>query len=125
MTTLFYTEDHEWIRADGDEAVIGITNHAQEQLGDVVFVELPEVGRQLEKGGEAAVVESVKAASEIYAPASGEVTEINDSLEDVPATVNQSPFGDGWFFKIKLSDPDELDALMDEAAYKSFVEGLE
>ncbi|MCG8694841.1 MAG: glycine cleavage system protein GcvH [Minwuiales bacterium] len=125
MSGTKFTEDHEWISVDGDVGTVGISDYAQEQLGDVVFVELPEVGRQLEKGGEAAVVESVKAASEIYAPASGEVTEINDSLEDAPATVNQSPFGDGWFFKIKLSDPDELDALMDEAAYKSFVEGLE
>ncbi len=119
-----YTEDHEWIEAAGGVATVGITDYAQDQLGDVVFVELPAVGAKLEKGAEACVIESVKAASEVYAPASGEVAEVNAALVDNPALVNESPFGDGWFIKIKLADPAELDGLMDEAAYKSFVAGL-
>ena len=122
MSERRYTEDHEWLSVEGDTAVIGISDHAQEQLGDIVFVELPEVGKQLEKGGEAAVVESVKAASEIYAPADGEVIEVNEALGDEPAKVNSDAEGEGWFFKMKLSDPGQLAELMDEAAYKSFVE---
>ncbi|MBT6093467.1 MAG: glycine cleavage system protein GcvH [Rhodospirillaceae bacterium] len=119
MTTK-YSEDHEWVAVDGDIATVGITNFAQEQLGDVVFVELPEVGATLASGDEAGVVESVKAASEIYAPVTGEITETNAVLEDAPDTVNSAPTGDGWFFKIKLSDASELDSLMDEAGYKAF-----
>src|ERR671929_483903 len=105
MSTLRYTKDHEWVRVDGDEAVVGITDYAQTQLGDVVYVELPEVGRKLEKGKEAAVVESVKAASEVFAPVSGEVVAVNDALTGEPAKVNQDAMGDGWFFKIRLADP--------------------
>ena len=123
MTTR-YTSDHEWIRLEGDVAVVGITDYAQEQLGDVVFVELPEVGKKLEKGKEAAVVESVKAASEVFAPVSGEIVEANPALADDPATVNADPQGNGWFVKIRLADPKQLDGLMDEAAYKKFVAGL-
>lgn len=125
MSDLKYSEDHEWIRLEGDSGVVGITDYAQEQLGDIVFVELPEVGRQLAKGDEAAVIESVKAASELYALVGGEVTEINEGLGDDPAKVNSDPLGGGWFFKLKLSDPGELDALMDEAAYKDFIESLD
>jgi glycine cleavage system H protein len=124
MSTVKFTEDHEWIRVDGDTGTIGITDYAQEQLGDVVYVELPEVGRQVEKGKDMAVVESVKAASEVYAPVTGSVTAINDKLSAEPATVNSAAMGDGWFVKIKLSNPAELDKLMDEAAYKKYVEGL-
>jgi glycine cleavage system H protein len=124
MSIVKFTEDHEWIRIEGDTGTIGITDYAQEQLGDVVYVELPEVGRKVEKGKDMAVVESVKAASEVYAPVSGSVTAINDKLTAEPATVNSAAMGDGWFVKIKLSNPSELDKLMDEAAYKKFVEGL-
>ena len=124
MSNLHFTEDHEWIRVEGDIATVGITDYAQEQLGDVVFVELPDAGKSLKKGDEAAVIESVKAASEVYAPASGEVTESNGAIADEPAKVNGDPMGDGWFFKMKLANAGELSALMDEAAYKSFVEGL-
>lgn len=120
MSTLRYTKDHEWIRADGKEAVMGITDFAQEQLGDIVYVELPEIGSRVEQGKEAGVVESVKAATEVYAPASGEVTEVNAALNDDPARVNKDAMGEGWFFKLTLADPAELDALMDEAAYKAF-----
>ena len=116
-----FTQDHEWIRVDGDVGAVGITDYAQGQLGDVVFVELPEIGRQVAKGDEVAVVESVKAASEVYAPISGEVVEANEALTDQPALVNQAPLGDGWFFKIKLSDTSELDGLMDDAAYKALI----
>ncbi len=116
-----YTKDHEWIEVDGDTATIGITNHAQEQLGDVVFVELPAIGKKVEKGGEAAVVESVKAASEVYAPVSGEVTAVNKELEGDPALVNRGAEGGGWFMKVRLKDKRELDDLMDKAAYDSFV----
>eukprot|EP00919_Chromeraceae_sp_WS-2016_P078664 GHVR01186404.1.p2 GENE.GHVR01186404.1~~GHVR01186404.1.p2 ORF type:complete len:124 (+),score=26.71 GHVR01186404.1:555-926(+) len=119
-----YTEDHEWVNVDGDTATIGISAYAAKQLGDVVFVELPEIGRELAKGDEAAVVESVKAASEVYAPIGGEVIAVNDALEDAPETVNASPAGDGWFLKIKIADASELDALMDEAKYKEYCEGL-
>jgi len=117
-----FTEDHEWIVVDGDIATIGISKHAATQLGDVVYVELPEIGAEFSKGDDAAVVESVKAASEIYAPVSGEITAINEALEDAPETVNAAPETGGWFFKMKLSDPSELDGLMDEAAYKAFLE---
>jgi len=117
-----YTDEHEWIRVDGDVATVGITAYAAEQLGDVVFVELPEVGKTVEKGGDAAVVESVKAASEVFAPVSGEVVEVNEALNDAPQTVNESAEGDGWFIKIKLSNPSELDSLMDADAYKAFVD---
>jgi glycine cleavage system H protein len=123
MTLLRFTTDHEWIRLEGDQAVIGITDYAQSQLGDVVYVELPEIGRQVEKGKEAAVVESVKAASEVYAPVSGEVAEVNDAITADPAKVNADPMGEGWFIKLRLADPKELDGLMDEEAYQRFVEG--
>ena len=124
MSSVKYTEDHEWIRVDGDIGTVGITEFAQEQLGDVVFVELPDAGRAVEKGGDAAVVESVKAASEIYAPVAGEITEANQAIADDPALVNSSPTKDGWFFKIRIADAAELDGLMDQAAYDSFVAGL-
>ena len=122
MSLIRFTRDHEWVRLDGDLAVVGITDYAQSQLGDVVYVELPEVGRRVEKGKEAAVVESVKAASEVYAPVSGEVAEINDELAADPAKVNIDPMGDGWFLKLRLADPNELDGLLDETAYQRFVE---
>jgi glycine cleavage system H protein len=122
MSTLRYTKDHEWIRVDGDLAVVGITDYAQSQLGDVVYVELPEIGRRVEQGKEAAVVESVKAASEVYAPVSGEVVEVNEALAGDPARVNADPIGEGWFIKLRLDDPKQLDALMDEEAYRHFVE---
>lgn len=118
--TMKFTEDHEWIRVEGDEATVGITPYAAEQLGDVVYVELPSVGASFKQGDEAATVESVKAASEIYAPVSGEITAVNDELEGNPALVNESADGTGWFFKMKLADAGELDKLMDEAAYKDF-----
>lgn len=120
MTTR-YSKDHEYVRLEGDVAVIGISTYAQEQLGDVVFVELPEVGKTVAQGKEAAVVESVKAASEVYAPVSGEVVEVNSELESAPATVNEDAEGKGWFLKLKLSNPAEFDALMSEADYKAFV----
>jgi glycine cleavage system H protein len=123
MTMLRFTNDHEWIRLEGDLAVVGITDYAQSQLGDVVYVELPEIGRQVEKGKEAAVVESVKAASEVYAPVSGEVTEVNDAITADPAKVNADPMGEGWFIKLRLADPKELDGLLDEEGYQRFVEG--
>ncbi len=122
MSKVYYTEDHEWISVDGDVATVGVTNHAQEQLGDVVFVELPQVGKTVAKGDEAAVVESVKAASEVYAPVSGEIVETNGDLEGEPSKVNEDAEGSAWFVKIKLSDTSELDATMDEAGYKAFVE---
>jgi glycine cleavage system H protein len=122
MTALRYTRDHEWVRLDGDLAVIGITDYAQSQLGDVVYVELPEIGRRVEQGKEAAVVESVKAASEVHAPVSGEVAEVNETLAADPAKVNADPMGEGWFLKMHLADPKQFDALMDEAAYQRFVE---
>ena len=125
MSELKFSEDHEWILIDGDVGTVGITTYAQEQLGDVVFIELPEAGQALEKGGDAAVVESVKAASEVYAPLTGEVTESNVALTDDPAQVNSDPQGAGWFFKLTIADPSELEGLMDEAAYKTFIEGLD
>src|SRR6516165_6802277 len=118
MSTIRFTRDHEWIRLDGDVAIVGITDYAQSQLGDVVYVELPEVGRRVEKGKEAAVVESVKAASEVYAPVSGEVAEVNDALAADPAKVNVDPMGEGWFLKLRIEDPQELDGLLDEDAYR-------
>jgi len=124
MMSRYFTDEHEWIDVSGDIATVGITDYAQEQLGDIVFVELPEEGKTVSKGDDAAVVESVKAASDIYAPASGEVVEVNGSLEDEPALVNTDAEDEGWFFKLRLTDPSELDSLMDEAAYKEFVAGL-
>lgn len=120
--TVKYTKDHEWVRVEGDVGTIGISNFAQSQLGDVVFVELPEAGRVLEQGKEAAVVESVKAASDVYCPVSGTVIEANQALVYDPSLANTAPESDGWFFKVTLSDPSQLDALMDEAAYAAFVE---
>ncbi|MBM3546733.1 MAG: glycine cleavage system protein GcvH [Alphaproteobacteria bacterium] len=119
-----FSKDHEWVKVEGGIATVGITTYAQEQLGDVVFVELPAVGKKVKAGEEAAVVESVKAASEVYAPISGEVTEVNAALADTPALVNEDAEGKGWFMKLKLADMKELDALMDAAAYKTFIEGL-
>ena len=124
MSEVRYSQDHEWVKLDGETATIGITHYAQEQLGDVVFVELPEVGKKVEKGKELAVVESVKAASEVYAPLSGEVVEVNSALTDAPATVNEDATGKGWFAKLKVSDKGQFAGLMDEAAYQKFVEGL-
>jgi glycine cleavage system H protein len=124
MMSKKFTKDHEWISLDGDVATVGITNYAQEQLGDVVFVEVPATGQQVAQGDDAAVVESVKAASEVYAPLTGEVVEGNAALEATPELVNQSPDNEGWFFKMKLSDAGELDELMDEAAYDAFVKEL-
>ena len=124
MSDIRYTKDHEYVRLDGDVATVGITDHAQEQLGDIVFVELPAIGKSVEQGTEAAVVESVKAASEVYAPLSGEVVEVNKTLEGEPAKVNVDPLGDGWFLKIKVKDKSQFDALMDEAAYNDFVATL-
>jgi glycine cleavage system H protein len=122
--SLYFTKDHEWISVEGDAATVGITDYAQAQLGDIVFVEVPPAGAAVDKGKEAAVVESVKAASDVYAPVSGTVIEGNAALEADPALVNTSPEDDGWFFKLTLSDPAELDGLMDEDAYKAFVATL-
>ncbi|MFG1464065.1 glycine cleavage system protein GcvH [Xanthobacter sp. DSM 24535] len=124
MSDVRYTKEHEYVRIDGDVAVIGISDYAQSQLGDVVFVELPTIGAKVEQGKEAAVVESVKAASEVYAPVSGEVVAVNEALEAAPGAVNEDAEGKGWFVKLKLSDPKELDGLMDAAAYAAFVETL-
>jgi glycine cleavage system H protein len=121
---VYFTKEHEWIRVDGDTATVGISNHAQEQLGDIVFADVPEAGRRVTKGQEAAVVESVKAASDVYAPVSGEVIEGNAALADDPALINSDPEGRGWFFKLRLDNPGELDGLMDEAAYRDFVASL-
>jgi glycine cleavage system H protein len=120
-----YTKDHEWIRLDGDVATVGITEHAQSQLGDIVYVELPEIGRKVEKGGDAAVVESVKAASDVYAPASGEVVAVNQALDGTPGSINEEAEGKGWFFRLKLSAPDELNELMTDQQYKAFLATLE
>jgi glycine cleavage system H protein len=122
--TLYFTKDHEWVRVEGDSATVGISDHAQEALGDIVFAEGPETGKQVSKGQEAAVVESVKAASDVYAPVSGEVTESNPAVADDPALINRDPEGEGWFFKLKLSNPGELAGLMDEAAYREWVQTL-
>jgi glycine cleavage system H protein len=124
MANARYTKDHEWIRLDGDVAAVGITTYAQSQLGDVVFVDLPKIGTRVTKGEEAAVVESVKAASEVYAPASGEVVAVNDALEAAPATVNQDAEGAGWFVKIKLTDAKELDDLMSAHDYQLYLETI-
>ena len=124
MTTR-YTRDHEWVRLEGDVAVVGISKYAQEQLGDIVYVELPEIGRAVTKGGEAAVVESVKAASDVYAPATGEVVAVNQSLDGAPATINEDAEGKGWFFRLKLTAPEELNELMTEEQYKEFLATLE
>jgi glycine cleavage system H protein len=125
----YFTEDHEWIKVDGapengSVGTVGISAYAAKALGDVVFVELPDVGAEFDKGDEAAVVESVKAASEVYSPVGGEVTAVNAALEDAPETVNASPDGEGWFLKLKIADADDLDGLMDEAKYKEYCEGL-
>jgi glycine cleavage system H protein len=122
--TIYYTQDHEWISVEGGSATVGITDYAQAQLGDIVFVELPAPGTTVAKGGEAAVVESVKAASDVFAPVTGTVSEANGALEEDPALVNSAPEGDGWFFKLALADPAELEGLMDAAAYKAFCDGL-
>jgi glycine cleavage system H protein len=124
MGEVWYTDEHEWIRIEGDVGTVGITEYAQEQLGDVVFVDLPEKGRKVEKGKDMAVVESVKAASEVYAPVTGEIVEVNGDLANEPGTVNADATGAGWFCKIKLADKTQLDGLMDAAAYKKFIEGL-
>jgi glycine cleavage system H protein len=124
MSEVRFTNQHEWVRIDGDEATIGITKYAAEQLGDVVFVELPDAGRKIGAGGEAAVVESVKAASEVYAPVGGEVTGANPALTEDPAKVNADPEGEGWFFKLKLADKTEFEKLMTEDQYAEFVKGL-
>ena len=120
----YYTDEHEWIEVEGDIATVGITDYAQGQLGDIVFVELPEVGALIEQGKDAAVVESVKAASDVYAPITGEITEVNPALEEDPALVNSAPEDGGWFFKMTIADVGELDGLMDEDGYKAFLEEL-
>jgi glycine cleavage system H protein len=124
MAVIKYTDEHEWISIEGDVGTIGISAYAQEQLGDVVFVDVPQAGRKVAKGESVAVVESVKAASDIYAPASGEVVEANAALAETPGDVNVEPMGKGWFFKMKLANKSELDGLMDQAAYDAFVKGL-
>jgi glycine cleavage system H protein len=124
MADVKYTDEHEWIRIEGDVGTIGISAYAQEQLGDVVFVDVPQAGRKVAKGESVAVVESVKAASDIYAPASGEIIEANAGLAETPGDVNTEPMGKGWFFKMKLADKSELAGLMDQAAYEAFVKGL-
>jgi glycine cleavage system H protein len=121
---LYFTREHEWVRVDGDTATVGISDHAQEALGDIVFAEVPDAGRQLSKGQEAAVVESVKAASDVYAPVSGEVIEGNPAIADDPAIINRDSEGEGWFFKLKLTNRVELDGLMDEPAYREWVKTL-
>ena len=124
MSTVKFTKDHEWVRVEGDTVVVGITDYAQTQLGDVVYVELPEIGRRVQKGKEAAVVESVKAASEVFAPLSGEVIAVNTELSGEPGRINSDPMGHGWFMKLRIANPKEMDDLMDEKAYQGFVEGL-
>ena len=124
MSIIKFTKDHEWIKLDGEVATVGITDYAQKQLGDVVFVELPEIGRNVVAGKEAAVVESVKAASEVYAPVAGDVVEVNEALADDPALVNRDPQGEGWFVKLRIENQGDLDDLLDEAAYKEYCEGL-
>ena len=124
MSERRYTQDHEWVDMDGDIGTVGITDYAQEQLGDVVFVELPDIGKVLAKGDEAAVIESVKAAAEIYAPIGGEVTEVNSALNDDPSLVNADAGGKGWFLKLRVADTGPLDGLMDDAAYATYIDGL-
>ena len=124
MAKLKYSDQHEWVAVDGDTATVGITEYAQEQLGDVVFVELPDEGKSFAMGDQVAVVESVKAAAEVYAPISGEIVEVNEDLNDQPELVNEDAVGDGWFFKISIDDESELDSLMDEKEYREFVKGL-
>jgi glycine cleavage system H protein len=124
MSDLRYTKEHEWVRLDGDRATVGISDHAQEQLGELVFVELPEIGRKVTQGGALAVVESVKAASDVYAPVGGEVVEINDNLASDPGLVNRSAEDEGWFCRLRIADRTELTQLMDAAAYKAYVAGL-
>jgi glycine cleavage system H protein len=125
MAEVYFTKDHEWVRIEGEIAVVGITDYAQERLGDVVFVEMPEIGTSVTQGEQCSVVDSVKAASEVYAPISGEIAAVNDTLTDDPARVNADPLGDGWFFKIKFSNASEFEELMDKKAYKKLVEGLD
>jgi glycine cleavage system H protein len=125
MSEIRFTDEHEWIRVDGETGTVGITDYAQEQLGDIVHVELPEIGRTVAERAEAAVVESVKAASEVYAPVAGEVVAVNEALAEDPSKVNSDPLGEGWFFRLKIADAGQLAELMDEAAYKDFCEGLE
>jgi len=122
---MHYTKEHEWILVEGDTGTLGISDYAQEQLGDIVYIELPEVGKKIAQSEQVAVVESVKAASEIYAPAGGTVTEVNEKLSGAPNTVNEDAIGEGWFIKLKLTDPGEVEGLMDEAAYKDYIAGLE
>lgn len=122
--TVYFTREHEWIRVEGDTATVGISDHAQQALGDIVFAEVPDAGRTLNKGQEAAVVESVKAASDVYAPAGGEVLEGNPAVADDPALINRDPEGEGWFFKLRLSNPSEVDGLMDESSYRDWVKTL-
>jgi len=122
---MYFTEDHEWLSVEGETAIVGITDYAQQQLGDVVFIELPDEGKDLVQGGQAAVVESVKAASEVYSPVSGTVTAVNADLEGAPALVNEDAMGAGWFFAVAMIDPTELDNLMDQDGYDAFVAGLE
>jgi len=124
MADIYFTEEHEWVSVDGDTATVGITGYAAEQLGDIVFVELPDIGKSVKSGDEIAVVESVKSASELFAPISGEVLKVNDLLEDAPETVNEDPQAKGWFFSMKIADKQELSSLMDKTAYDSFVQGL-
>jgi glycine cleavage system H protein len=124
MSIVRFNKDHEWVRIDGADAVVGITDYAQTQLGDIVHVDLPELGRRIEQGKEIAAVESVKTSSDLYAPISGEVTAVNTALADDPAKINADPMGEGWFFKLRVTDARELDALMDEAAYRKFVDSL-
>ncbi|HUE78827.1 MAG TPA: glycine cleavage system protein GcvH [Sphingomicrobium sp.] len=122
--SLYFTREHEWIRVDGDVATVGISDHAQQALGDIVFAEVPEAGKRVAKGDEAAVVESVKAASDVYAPVGGEVVEGNSAIADDPALINRDPEGEGWFFKLKLDDPGEVEGMMDENAYREWVKTL-
>ena len=123
--TMKYTKDHEWILIEGESGTVGITDYAQKALGDIVFVELPELEREVEAEGDMAVVESVKAASEVYAPVDGVITAVNEALEDNPALVNESPEQEGWFVKLSFSDPSQLDGLMEAADYRDYIEGLE
>jgi glycine cleavage system H protein len=125
MSEVRFTKDHEWVRVEGDTATVGISEYAQEQLGDVVFIELPSVGAEVEAGGDAAVVESVKAASEVYAPIAGKIVEVNDDLEASPGLVNESAQDQGWFWRMEIADPDEIEELMSAVDYKAFLEGLD